>query len=65
MLTKGLIEVLNEFLAFRHLFRGASIALMRWEKLYPLVAKVNGTYECVKGEIEAFVEFIDQHGGDS
>jgi len=35
VLTSGLVEVLGEFLAFRHLFRGASIALMRWEKLFP------------------------------
>src|SRR5882762_2463629 len=39
VLTSGLVEVLSEFLAFRHLFRGASIALMRWDKLSPLVGK--------------------------
>ena len=43
VLSTGLVEVLNEFLAFRHLFRGASIALMRWDKLHPLVAKVDRT----------------------
>ena len=37
VLSAGQVEVLNEFLAFRHLFRGASIALMRWDKLHPLV----------------------------
>jgi hypothetical protein len=42
----GVIEtaaVLGEFLAFRHLFRGASIMLMRWEKLVPLLGKVDPT----------------------
>ena len=39
VITSELMEVLGEFLAFRHLFRGASIALMRWDKLSPLVAK--------------------------
>ena len=34
VITSGLVEILSEFLAFRHLFRGASIALMRWDKLY-------------------------------
>jgi hypothetical protein len=29
------VEALSEFLAFRHLFRGASILLMRWDKLAP------------------------------
>ncbi|SPE29688.1 conserved hypothetical protein [Candidatus Sulfopaludibacter sp. SbA3] len=61
VLSKGLIEVLNEFLAFRHLFRGASIALMRWEKLHPLVAKIDRTYERTRSELEAFALFIDLH----
>ena len=59
VLSPTLVEVLGEFLAFRHLFRGASIALMRWEKLSPLIAKVDPTYELAKGEIEAFVRFIE------
>ena len=53
------IEVLGEFLAFRHLFRGASIVLMRWEKLAPLIAKVDQTYHQARIEIEAFVRFIE------
>lgn len=63
VLSTSLLEVLNEFLAFRHLFRGASIALMRWDKLYPLVAKVDCTYEHAKGELEAFTGFVEQHAG--
>lgn len=63
VLSAGLREVLNEFLAFRHLFRGASIALMRWEKLYPLVAKVDQTYHQADGEIEAFRRFIEEGAG--
>lgn len=41
VITTDLVEVLSEFLAFRHLFRGASIALMRWDKLAPLIARVD------------------------
>jgi hypothetical protein len=52
VLSTGLVEVLSEFLAFRHLFRGASIALMRWDKLYPLVAKVDVTYTRARNELE-------------
>jgi hypothetical protein len=59
ILSPSLVEVLSEFLAFRHLFRGASIALMRWEKLSPLVAEVDRTYERTKLEIEAFIRFIE------
>ena len=63
VLSTGLVEILNEFLAFRHLFRGASIALMRWEKLHPLVAKVDRTYERARGELEVFARFLDQQTG--
>lgn len=58
VLTAALVEVLSEFLAFRHLFRGASIALMRWEKLSPLVAKVDETYSRTRLEILSFVQLI-------
>jgi hypothetical protein len=36
VLSADLLATLKEFLAFRHLFRGASIVLMRWDKLHPL-----------------------------
>lgn len=60
--SAGLVEVLSEFLAFRHLFRGASIVLMRWEKLHPLLAKVDRTYQQARNELEAFATFIEQQG---
>jgi hypothetical protein len=59
VVSLALVEVLSEFLAFRHLFRGASIALMRWDKLRPLVAKVDRTYEQTTAEIGAFVRFVE------
>lgn len=58
VITDDLVEVLGEFLAFRHQFRGASIALMRWEKLSPLLTKVDPTYRQVKQELEAFMGFL-------
>ncbi len=58
VITSGPVEILGEFLAFRHLFRGASIVLMRWDKLYPLVAKVDHTYQEVKQELETFCAFL-------
>jgi hypothetical protein len=60
VLSPALVEVLGEFLAFRHLFRGASIALMKWEKLSPLVAKVVPTHDQTQAEIGAFVRFIER-----
>jgi len=59
IVSPSLVDVLSEFLAFRHLFRGASIALMRWPKLSPLIAKVDPTYEQTKVEIEDFARFIE------
>jgi hypothetical protein len=63
VISAPLVEALSEFLAFRHLFRGASIALMRWDKLYPLIAKVDRTYDQTRSEIGAFVSFIEAEGG--
>jgi hypothetical protein len=59
VVSPGLVDLLSEFLAFRHLFRGASIVLMRWPKLSPLIAKVDPTYEQTKVEIEDFARFIE------
>lgn len=59
VLSASLVEALGEFLAFRHVFRGASIAIMRWEKLAPLVAKVDQTHRQAQAEIGAFVRFLE------
>lgn len=59
VLPPTLVEALVEFLAFRHLFRGASIVLMRWEKLVPLIAKVDSTYDRTAAAIGSFVRFIE------
>jgi hypothetical protein len=58
VISTDLVETLSEFLAFRHLFRGASIALMRWNKLAPLVAKVDQTYVRTRRELDTFVTFL-------
>jgi hypothetical protein len=36
---------------------------MRWEKLAPLIAKVDQTYDRARVEIETFVHFIDSGTG--
>ncbi len=58
VISLDLVEVLSEFLAFRHLFRGASIALMRWNKIFPLLSKVDPTYRQVTRELASFTEFL-------
>jgi hypothetical protein len=58
VITLDLVTRLIEFLAFRHLFRGASIALMRWDKLSPLVDKVEGVQEEAVRELEQFRVYL-------
>jgi hypothetical protein len=58
VITGDLVARLGELLAFRHLFRGASIALMRWNKLSPLVAKVDGVHREFVSEIDRFRLFL-------
>jgi hypothetical protein len=64
VITPDLVTQLAELLAFRHLFRGASIALMRWDKLSPLVEKVDRVHEEVVRELEQFQAFLQiDHAG--
>jgi hypothetical protein len=65
VVSPALVEVLSEFLAFRHVFRGASIALMRWTKLSPLLAKVDETYDRFRSEIDSFVSFVRTRSSDT
>ena len=58
ILTGDLHERLGEFLAFRHLFRGASIAIMRWPKLAPLIANVENCHQRVRDSLEAVLGFF-------
>ena len=36
---------------------------MRWDKLYPLVAKVDATYEDARSELETFIAFVEEQTG--
>lgn len=58
VITTALAPRLAELLAFRHLFRGASIALMRWAKLSPLMANVDNVYEETTREMSDFQTFL-------
>lgn len=58
VITNDLVTNLAKMLAFRHLFRGASIALMRWNKLSPLVASVDGVHKETVRELNQFQRFL-------
>ncbi len=64
VVSANLVSRLAELLAFRHLFRGASIALMRWNKLSPLMEKVNGVHDEVVIQLTQFQAWLrsDQPG---
>jgi hypothetical protein len=64
VITPDLVVRLAELLAFRHLFRGASIALMRWDKLSPPVAGVNSVHGEVVRELNQFQRFLRTRRGD-
>jgi hypothetical protein len=54
VISASLFTRLAELLAFRHLFRGASIALMRWDKLSPSMEKVNGVHDEFVSQLTQF-----------
>src|SRR5271165_5062908 len=55
VISGDLAEKLKEYLAFRHLFRGASIALMRWNKMQPLANRASETLVQFEAELAAFI----------
>jgi hypothetical protein len=55
VISADLAERLKEYLAFRHVFRGASVALMRWEKMKPLALDAEMTFRRFKAELDAFL----------
>jgi hypothetical protein len=59
VISARLVTRLAELLAFRHLFRGASIALMRWDKLSPLMEEVNGVHDEVMRQLTQFQIFLE------
>lgn len=64
VITTDLVTRLAELLAFRHLFRGASIALMRWDKLSPLVDRVDGVHQETVRELNQFQRFLRMGAAD-
>jgi hypothetical protein len=55
VISEELADKLKEYLAFRHLFRGASIVLMRWNKMQPLANRAGETFRQFESELSAFL----------
>jgi hypothetical protein len=45
-------ETLKEYLAFRHVFRGGSVVLMRWDKMKPLARNAGSTLQAFDAELD-------------
>jgi hypothetical protein len=58
VITPQLASQMSIYLAFRHLFRGASVALMRWNKVAPLVADAANVHAQFVRELEKFLIFL-------
>lgn len=65
VISASLVTRLAELLAFRHLFRGASVALMRWDKLSPLMEKVNRVHDEVVSQLNHFQVFLQLQSTDA
>ena len=63
VISAELVKSLAELLAFRHLFRGASIALMRWDKLVPLIDQANAVHDEFVQQISRFSVFAHTSNG--
>jgi hypothetical protein len=59
VITAELRTSLGELLAFRRLFLGASIVLMRWDKLAPLVANVPAVHQETVGQLRELLQFLN------
>jgi hypothetical protein len=59
VISTQLQDQLKPLMAFRHLFRGASILLMRWDRLSPLVQETPDIMRAVDAELMAFAELGD------
>lgn len=54
-ISQGLRSRLNEYLAFRHLFRGSLLINLLWERMRPLVMECRSVFAGFESEIRGFL----------
>ncbi len=59
VISEELVGLLAPYLAFRRLFRGASIALMQWEKLAPLLSQFDAVHRRIEDDFNIFLEAME------
>ena len=55
VISNELQSQIKPYLAFRHMFRGASVVLMRWDKLCPLATDARNVLVGFENEIQRFL----------
>jgi hypothetical protein len=58
-LSAGTVNVLEEFLRFRHLYRNVYGFELEWERLEPLLRRVRGAFDALSGDVGGFLAFLD------
>ncbi len=56
LLSDELHDSLIEYLRFRHVFRNAYSFDLDWQKMLPLVMRLEDTFRILEAELAAFVE---------
>ena len=56
MLSEGLHDTLNEYLRFRHVFRNAYSFDLDWQKMSPLVLRLEETFQELEKALNDFLK---------
>ncbi len=57
LLTAELHDTLNEYLHFRHVFRNAYSFDLDWQKMSPLVLRLEDTFQKLENAVDDFLKF--------
>lgn len=55
LFSKGVVDGLYDYLGFRHFFIHGYGFMLSWDKMEPLVEKVDGLWKDIKGDISLFL----------
>ena len=62
LLRPETVEVLEEFLRFRHLFRNLYGFELKWSRIQSLLMKLPSTWKAVSADLARFLAFLDAAG---
>jgi hypothetical protein len=59
VLSSGTVNVLEEFLRFRHLYRNVYGFELEWERVKPLLCRLRGAFGALSRDVGGFLAFLD------